>query len=125
MSSTILAAAADTFSAGHIALTGAITGVLALIAAAWRLPRRAWPDTMAIGVLAGVSVFLWRISANMPQLNSDGLPGFSANDWLAPVLTYVFLTLYADLRSLSNQPRFRHIRALAVVASLAVNVITI
>ncbi|MFI6951427.1 winged helix-turn-helix domain-containing protein [Streptomyces sp. NPDC050422] len=55
--------------------------VLALATAFWRLPEGTWA---AVGLLSGASVFLWRASANMPQLNDDGLPGFSANDWLAP-----------------------------------------
>jgi hypothetical protein len=76
-------ATAGSFGTGHIALTAAITGTLALAAAAWRLLRTAWLDVVAVGVLAAASVFLWRISANMPQLNSDGRPGFSADDWLA------------------------------------------
>ncbi len=113
------------FSATHIALTAALTGVLALAAAAWRMPRSAWPDVVSIGVLSGAAVFLWRISANMPQLNSDGLPGFSANDWLAPVMTYVFLSVYADLRSPADPRRYGQIRAIAVVISLIVNVVTI
>lgn len=116
---------AGSFGAGHIALTAAITGILALGAAAWRLPRGAWLDVVAVGVLAAGSVFLWRISANMPQLNSDGLPGFSANDWLAPVATYLFLSVYADLRPPTDPRRYGQVRALAVLASLAVNVITI
>lgn len=116
---------AGTFTAGHIALTTAITGVLALAAAAWRLPRGAWLDMVAVGVLTAGSVFLWRISANMPQLNSDGLPGFSANDWLAPVLTYLFLTVYADLRPPPDPRRYGQTRALAVLASLVINVVTI
>ncbi|WP_432850604.1 hypothetical protein ACQPXB_21660 [Amycolatopsis sp. CA-161197] len=116
---------AEIFSAAHIALTAAITGVLAYAAAAWRLPRPAWLDVAAVGVLAAGSVFLWRISANMPALNSDGLPGFSANDWLAPVATYLFLTVYADLRPPADVRRYGQARALAVLASLAVNVITI
>ncbi|MEU6644473.1 hypothetical protein ABZ863_18215 [Saccharomonospora sp. NPDC046836] len=116
---------AGTFSVGHIALTAAITGVLALGAAAWRLPRGAWLDVVSVAVLAAGSVFLWRISANMPQLNSDGLPGFSANDWLAPVLTYLFLTVYADLRPPADPRRYNQTRALAVLASLVVNVVTI
>ena len=122
---TNLATEASSFSAIHIALTGAVTGVLALAAAAWRLPRTAWPDVVAIGVLSAASVFLWRISANMPQLNSDGLPGFSANDWLAPVMTYIFLSAYADLRSPGDPRRFGQIRAVAVLISLVVNVVTI
>jgi hypothetical protein len=120
-----LAAEAGSFSATHIALTAALTGVLALAVAAWRLPRTAWPDVVAVGVLSAAAVFLWRISANMPQLNSDGLPGFSANDWLAPVMTYVFLSAYADLRSPSDPRRYGQIRTIAVVISLVVNVVTI
>jgi hypothetical protein len=113
------------FSVVHILLTAAITSVLALIIALWRLPRSAWPDILAITVLSGVAVVLWRLSANMPALNDDGLPGFSANDWAAPVLTFVFLSLFADLRIPADSDRYRHARALAALAALAVNVITI
>ena len=120
-----LAAEAGSFSAIHIALTAALTGVLALAAAAWRLPRTAWPDVIAIGVLSAAVVFLWRISANMPQLNSDGLPGFSANDWLAPAMTYLFLSAYVDLRSPRDPRRYGQIRTMAVAISLVVNVVTI
>ena len=77
------------FSVGHIMLTAAITSALALIIALWRLPRSAWPDILAVTVLSGVAVLLWRLSANMPALNDDGLPGFSASDWAAPVRTFV------------------------------------
>lgn len=52
-----------------------------------------------VGVLSGLAVLVWRLSANMPALNDDGLPPFSANDWAAPVLTFVVLSVYADLRS--------------------------
>ena len=122
---TNVAAEADSFSATHIALTAALTGVFVLAAAAWRLPRTAWPDVVAVGVLSAAAVFLWRISADMPQLNSDGLPGFSANDWLAPVMTYFFLSAYADLRSPSDPRRYGRLRTMAAVISLIVNVVTI
>lgn len=116
---------AGTFGTGHIAVTAVVTGVLAFVAALWRLPRGAWADRVAVGVLTGASVFLWRISANMPQLNSDGLPGFSAADWLAPVITFLFLSVYADLRVPADARGYRQTRALAVIASLVVNVVTI
>jgi hypothetical protein len=122
---TNLATEAGSFGATHIALTAALTGVLALAGAAWRLPRTAWPDAVTIGALSAGAVFLWRISANMPQLNSDGLPGFSANDWLAPVMTYLFLSAYADIRSPRDPQRYGQIRTIAVVISLVVNVVTI
>jgi hypothetical protein len=127
MTFTVAAAASTitTFSAAHITLTAAITGVIALAAAAWRLPRSAWIDIAAVAILSTASVLLWRLSANMPQLNDDGLPSFSANDWAAPVLTYLFLSLYADLRPPADPRRYAQTRALATLASLAVNVVTI
>lgn len=113
------------FSNAHILLTAGVTAVLTLAAAAWRLGRDAWVDAAGIAVAAGASVFLFRASANMPQLNADGISGFSANDWLAPAMTFVFVTLYAAARPHPDPRRFQQTRALAVVISLAVNVITI
>jgi hypothetical protein len=59
------------------------------------------------------------------SLNDDGLHGFSANDWAAPLLTYLFLSLSADLRPPADLRRYAQTRALATLACLAVNVITI
>jgi hypothetical protein len=112
-----------TFSAVHILVTAAITGLAAAAVAWWKL--RNWSEVAAVFLLSGAAVFLWRISANMPQLNTDGLQGFSANDWAAPVITYVVLCAYADLRNPSPEAAFRQVRALATVACLAINVITI
>ena len=122
---TLLAATAGTFGIGHITVTAAITAALALAAAVWRLPRTMLVDQLAVAVLTFAAVLLWRWSANMPQLNDDGLPGFSANDWLAPVLTYVVLAAYADLRGPAEPRRFAETRALATIAALVVNVVTI
>jgi hypothetical protein len=105
-----------TFSAAHILLTAAITGVLVFGVAVWRLPRGQWREALVVALLAGVSVFLWRLSANKPQLNDDGLPGFSANDWAAPVLTYVVLGGYADLRPPADARRYRQVCALPRVS---------
>ena len=113
------------FSHAHIAVTAAITGLAALAAAWWRLPRPAWTDVAAITVLSAASVFLWRASANMPQLNQDGLPGLSAADWLAPVITYLFLGLYAQARPPADPRRCGQARALATTASVIINVVTI
>jgi hypothetical protein len=114
-----------TFSTTHIAVTALITAVLVFCLGVWRLPRGQRRRSAALAILAGASVFLWRLSANQPQLNEDGLPGFSANDWAAPVLTYVVLNGYADLRRLADVARLRQVCALAALISLAVNVVTI
>lgn len=113
------------FSNVHILGTAATTAVLALAAAAWRLRRAGALDALGIALAAGASVFLYRASANMPQLNADGLPGYSANDWLAPVLTYVFVSCYGAVRPHTDQRHFNQTRALATLASLIVNVVTI
>jgi hypothetical protein len=82
-------------------------------------------DSVAIAILATGAVFLWRKSANMPQLNNDGLPPFSANDWLAPVLTSVVLGMYATVRRPASDRRFAQACALAVLIAFIVNVVTI
>ena len=122
-----LSLAVTGFSTIHIAATAGTTGVIALVAAVLVLGRgrSALTESVVIAVLATVAVFLWRKSANMPQLNNDGLAPFSANDWLAPVLTYVVLSIYASLRRASPDRRFALAIALAAVTAFAVNVITI
>jgi hypothetical protein len=112
-----------TFSAAHILATAAVTGLAAAAAAWWKLRR--WPDILAVFLVSGAAVFMWRMSANMPQLNADGLPGFSANDWAAPVLAYLSLSIYADLRKPCPAGAFREVRALAALACLVINVVTI
>jgi hypothetical protein len=61
----------------------------------------------------------------MPQLNEDGLQGFSANDWAAPILVYLVLCGYTDLHRSADTGRFRQTRTLAALIALAVNVLTI
>jgi hypothetical protein len=114
------------FSTSHIALTAAITGAAALAGAVLLLGRRSGlVDAVAIAILSAGAVFLWRKSANMPQLNDDGLPPFSANDWLAPVLTSVVLGMYAAVRRATNDRRLALARTIAVLAAFIVNVVTI
>lgn len=113
------------FSNAHILLTAGITAAFAFAAAAWRLSREGWLENTGFAVAAGAGVFLFRASANMPQLNADGISGFSANDWLAPAMTFLFVSLYAALQAPTDHRRYHEFRALATVASLAVNVITI
>jgi hypothetical protein len=122
----LVVAATVGFSTAHIAATAAITGAVALVASVLVLGRRRGvAESFAIALLSAGAVFLWRKSANMPQLNNDGLPPFSANDWLAPVLTYVVLGMYATVRRPWKDRRFSQARTLAVLAAFIVNVVTI
>ena len=110
----------------HIALTALTTGVICLALAFWRLsgPRRV-PMGVVIALISAGAVYLWRASANVGPLNQDGISGFSANDWLAPVIVFVALSVFADLVPPVNRERFLQVRGLATISALAVNVITI
>jgi hypothetical protein len=119
-------AAAGVFTTAHIAATAAISGGLALLCALLLQRRRsAVIESAAIGLLVAAAVFLWRKSANMPQLNNDGLKGFSANDWLAPTVTFVLLGVYRNLRPPGNERRFGQAQAVATLIAFIVNVVTI
>lgn len=122
----MIAVTADTFSHLHIAVTAAVTGVICAGIGMLRLSGPSHVRSGLItGALAGVAVYLWRASANMPQLNNDGLPGYSANDWLAPVIVFTVLSAYADVAPPADIRRFGQVRTAATVIAFAVNVITI
>jgi hypothetical protein len=122
----MILAVADVFTRSHIAITAGCTGAIVLVFAVWRLHGpRAWIDRIAVTALAAGAVFLWRASANLPQLNRDGLSGFSANDWLAPAIVFVVLSVYADLFPPSDEHRYAQVRAAATITAFVVNVVTI
>jgi len=113
------------FSTAHITATAATVGVLAIPAAYWLVRPRSPRTIAAVCLIAALATFGERLCANMTQLNSDGVPGFSANDLLAPALTYILLSIYADLVPPSNPDRFAKLRVLLTAIALVVNVITI
>lgn len=115
--------AVGTFSARHILLTAGLTAVLALVAGTLLKVRGL--DLVAVTVLTFAATWLLRRSANMPALNDDGLPGFSANDCLAPAVTWVAVALYSDLRGQPPGAALRRTRAAAALLAFAVNVLTI
>jgi len=78
-----------------------------------------------LSLLVGLSIVVWRLGANVPQLNDDPIPVTSPNDVLCPVVTYVVLGVYAGLRQPRNEMRARRDRALLTLVSLAVNILTI
>src|SRR5258708_14838684 len=113
MSPTVIATA-SVFTTGHIAVTGAISGLIAgIVAARWLRGERRALDALAIGVLTAGAVILFRKAANMPQLNTDGLNGYSANDLLAPTVNFVVLGVYGAFRRPNEPRRFEQARAVA------------
>jgi hypothetical protein len=119
-------ATSSIFSTGHIALTGLLSGLLAAaVALLWLRDEHRLLDTLAVGILTAAAVFLLRKSANMPQLNDDGLSGFSANDWLAPTVTYVVLGVYGAVRAPTEEKSYQQARAAATMIALVIDVVTI
>jgi hypothetical protein len=119
-------ATAGTFTTTHISVTAAISGGLALLAALLLDGRgsSALIESALIGLLTAAAVFLWRKSADTPPLNNDGINGFSPNDWLAPTLAFVLLSLYGNLHT-TDARRFGRSVAAATMIAFVVNVITI
>jgi hypothetical protein len=119
-------ATASVFTTTHIAFTGALSGVIAaIVAVLWLRGERRTLDAVAIGLLTAGAVFMLRKAANMPQLNDDGLSPFSANDLLAPTVTFVALGLYGAIRPPSEARRYEQARAAATLVAFAITVITI
>jgi hypothetical protein len=80
---------------------------------------------VALSLLVGFSILLFRLGANVQQLNDDPIPLASPNDLLCPLVTYVVLSVYADLRRVHGETHFARDRAVLTLVSLAVNIVTI
>ena|SRR5437763_11108852 len=123
----MIVAAVDSgrFSTAQIGLTAAVTGLISLPLALWLLRPRSFRLAALVTAVAMVATFGWRLCANMPQLNNDGVPGYSANDLAAPMFTYVLLGTAAAVWPPSDAVRYARVRAFLAAVALAVNVITI
>jgi len=109
----------------------ALAGVLASLAvlAMWgRVTRLAEPtraQTILLALVVGLSIFVWRLSGNIPELNDDPIGALSPNDWLCPTITFLFLSVYGAFWPPAGVTSWGKIRGLLTIASFAVNVVTI
>jgi hypothetical protein len=107
------------------ALVAAGVSLLLLLLLRRRLPVGSAGEAVALALVVGLSVFGWRLSGNVPELNDDPIPPLSPNDWLCPVITYVCLGLYAAARPPADAVGWARVRALLTVVSFVVNVVVI
>jgi hypothetical protein len=105
------------------AVVGAIVSCVVLYVGAryWHRSPFEIRSALVLSFLVGLSILLFRLGANVQQLNDDPIPLASPNDLLCPVVTYVVLSVYAGLRGIHNERD----RALLTLVSLAVNIVTI
>jgi hypothetical protein len=123
-----MATSPSVFSFAHIALTAAITAVLALLVLVVlrsRFTLLGLSDCLLVAVVVGLSVVVWRSVGNTGALNTDTIPLVSPNDVLCPLVTYLFIGFYAAFRPPLDARRFEQARVLLTLVSFVVNVITI
>jgi hypothetical protein len=123
-----MSTSASVFPFAHIALTAAITAgvaLLALILLRSRLRAFSLFESVLVALVVGISVLVWRSAGNTGALNADPIAGVSPNDVLAPLVTYLFLGMYAAFRRPADVARFEQIRVLLLLVSFVVNVVTI
>jgi len=107
-------------------VVGIVASVVVLFATA-RAVREPFDARHAavLSLLVGLSILVWRLGANVPQLNDDPIPVTRQNDMLCHVVTYVVFSVYAGLRQPTNEMRARRDYALLTLVSLVVNIVTI
>ena len=108
-----------------IAITATSAGIISFVIMRWRYPALSMPETAVVALIVGISVLGWRLSGNIPTLNNDPIAGFSPNDWICPIVTYVCLGIYAALRPPADRPRWTHVRAMLTIGAFVANVIFI
>lgn len=124
----MIPSSSSTFSFAHIAVTSAITAGLTLLMLLVLRPRfnvLSLVDSILVAVVVGFSVIAWRSVGNTGTLNNDPIPGISPNDVLCPLVTYLFIGMYAAFRHPKDALRWEQARVLLALISFAVNVITI
>ncbi len=109
------------------AVVGAIVSVVVLYLGAryWQHTAFAIRGALALSLLVGFSILLFRLGANVQELNDDPIPLASPNDLLCPLVTYVVLSVYAGLKDVRGERQFARDQALLTLVSLAVNLVTI
>jgi hypothetical protein len=113
------------FAFSQILLTAVIAlAVSGVILRGWFREIAGW-EALVIALIVGASVLIWRLVGNVAQLNDDPVPPFSPNDLLCPIVTYVFLGLYAGFHMPDSPARWARVRALLTMAVCVINVLAI
>jgi hypothetical protein len=108
-----------------VSLTAGIAALLSLVVLRWRFRSISLREAVLMAVLVGVSVMAWRLSGNVSVLNDDPIGGLSPNDFICPVVSYVFLSLYLDMRQPVEVSTWIRARAWLTLIVFLVNVFTI
>lgn len=113
------------FPLWHVALTALVAALASLVLLRWRFPEISARDAILTSIVVGVSVLGWRLAGNVGPLNEDPIPPVIPNDVLAPMATYVLLSVYAGFRYRTPSARWPLVVAWLAVISFVANVVVI
>lgn len=106
------------------AVIASITSFVVLLVAR-RNFKNSLSEMVIIALVVGVSLLVWRLASNFAPFTEDPIPLVSPSDALCPIVTYVFLGLYATIRQPGDQARFARTRAMLTLVSFIVSVVVI
>lgn len=111
----------------QIALAAVIASIISFIVlfVARQNFKTSLSEMVIIALVVGVSLLGWRLASNFAPLTDDPIPLVSPADALCPIVTYVFLGLYAAIRQPGDSARFVQARALLTLVSFIVSVAVI
>jgi hypothetical protein len=113
------------FPAWQIALDALVASIASLVLLRWRFRAISAREALGVALVVGVSVLGWRAACNVGALNDDPIPPISPNDVLAPMATYVLVSVYAAFRDTSAWRGWPRAVAWIVAVSFVVNVVVI
>src|SRR4051794_27263336 len=103
------------FPLWRIALTAAIAAGVSFVVLRWRFKRMTISEATFAALVVGLSVLVWRRSANALPFNDNPIARLSPNDGLCPIITAVCLGMDAALRPPSDSLRWPQARALMIL----------
>ena len=106
-------------------LTAAGSSAIVLLIAHLHFKAVTTLEVVLLTLVVGASVFVSRWTCNIPVLNDDPTPGFSPNDLLSPMFTFVLLEVFVRVSLLEKPVSWTRIRAWLVIVSFLVNILTI
>ena len=113
------------FPAWQIALDALVASIASLLFLRWRFREISAREALGVALVVGVSVLGWRAVCNVAVLNDDPIPPISPNDVLAPMATYVLVSVYAAFRDASAWPGWPRAVGWLVAISFVANVVVI
>jgi hypothetical protein len=105
--------------------TAALSTLVILLWERWFKTLASFLKVALVVAAAFLSVLVWRAVCNVGVLNDDPVPGFSPNDLLCPIFTYLVLGMLTAFQRPADVTRWERLRVILALIAFVVNVMTI